>query len=456
MEIKQLALEGHLWDSLDRLMSLDYSFIFMLENHFLVGAQPFLIFESRGHEISLHWRNRKKEHFKKSDPLKFLNQCLAPYLKGFSKTPLFQGGMAGAVSYDAGRSLERLPVHAIDDQKLPEICMGFYDCAYLYPYNNGTGSIIAIALEEETTRDVQLKISSLASLLKSLPSSGPDKKLKRSFCLTSHMTSQQYIHVVQRAKDYIASGDIYQVNLSQKFSGPCHENPYKLFQGLIRQYPAPHASFFRTGLFSLVSLSPERLMKIEDKKVLTSPIKGTRRRGRTPAEDEKLKEELNKSPKDNAELLMIVDLERNDLGKVCEYESIRVRTQKRIETHPSVFHMVADIEGTLQKDVNHLDCLRALFPGGSITGAPKLRAMEIIEELEPTRRSFYTGALGFMGFNQYSDFSILIRTLICQNSILSFQVGGAIVSDSVPELEYEETLDKGRSFFDFFRCQTWE
>ncbi len=218
--------------------------------------------------------------------------------------------------------------------------------------------------------------------------------------------------------------------------------------------PAPFASYLNFPEVKIVSASPERFLRISGKKVQTRPIKGTRPRGKTTTEDGKLVRELLESKKDRAELVMIVDLERNDLGRVCEYGTVRVPELVTLEKHPTVYHLVGTVEGILREDKTHLDCLKACFPGGSITGAPKIRSMEIIEELEPTKRNIYTGAIGYLGFNGESDLNIVIRTLLFTKGKIFFQVGGGIVADSEPGKEYQETLDKAKALFTCLNRET--
>ena len=255
-----------------------------------------------------------------------------------------------------------------------------------------------------------------------------------------------------KAKEYIAAGDIYQVNLSQKFSARVDASPFQLYKTVRSLNPAPFASFLDCGDAAVISSSPERFLRISDRRVETRPIKGTRPRGRDRAADERLKAELLASAKDRAELVMIVDLERNDLGRVCEYGSISVPELITLESYATVLHLVSTITGRLKADQDHLDCIRAAFPGGSITGAPKIRAMEIIDELEPDRRGIYTGSMGYLGFNRQTDLNILIRTMLYRNGTVQFQVGGGIVADSDPALEYEETLHKGKALLAALGC----
>ncbi len=448
-----------------------YSFFFHHEKQILMGFNPFLIFKSKGSHVEIIKRNGEIKTFSSSDPLKELSKLYQSYASGFSETPFFQGGLIGYIGYDFARKLERTPHPSKDDQNFPDIVMGFYDCAYLYNSFETKGNIIAIALPGENQKDVQSKILELKKNLeissakkidvagdtrrRALPSAtfsehGGAVKWQDPlrFNWKSNFDKKNYLETIRKAKDYIAKGDIYQVNLSQRFTSEYHGDSFNLFQKLLIQNPAPHAAYFRTPDATLLSLSPERFLKIKNKFIQTSPIKGTRPRGQTPQQDKNLKEELLCSSKDAAELLMIIDLERNDLGRVCEYGSIHVSDLKRIETHPTVFHLAGDISGTLKEGLDVFDVLKATFPGGSITGAPKIRSMQIIEELEPTRRNIYTGTFGVIGFNAMTDLSILIRTLIHHEGTLSFQVGSGIVWDSDPQAEYEETLVKGKIFLE--------
>jgi anthranilate/para-aminobenzoate synthase component I len=267
--------------------------------------------------------------------------------------------------------------------------------------------------------------------------------------------------MILRAKEYIAAGDIYQVNLSQRFQCDVDASPADVYLALRAANPAPYCAYLDIGDAQILSSSPECFLNIHDRQVVTRPIKGTSPRESDP-------NELLCSPKDNAELLMITDLERNDLGKVCEFGSVAVRELKRVETYATVHHLVATVEGTLRRDVSHVDCVRACFPGGSITGAPKIRAMEIIDELEPHARGVYCGAIGYFGPNRDSQFNIAIRTVVYQPIVerasrplssdvgklngrdarsagrLTFHAGGGIVADSEPDAEYDETLAKAR------------
>jgi para-aminobenzoate synthetase component 1 len=244
--------------------------------------------------------------------------------------------------------------------------------------------------------------------------------------------------------EYIAAGDVFQVNLSQRFTARGRPDPLDLYLRLKTNSPAPFGAFLQWNDLAVISASPEWFYQTRGDHLVTRPIKGTRPRGSNSDDDARLAAELLTSPKDRAELTMIVDLERNDLGRVCEYGSVVVRDPLSIESFAQVHHLVATVEGKLRRDAGPVDVIRALFPGGSITGAPKIRAMEIIDELEPNRRGLYTGAIGYLSRGGASAFNIAIRTILVEGDRASFQVGGGIVADSDPEGEYEETLAKGR------------
>jgi len=264
--------------------------------------------------------------------------------------------------------------------------------------------------------------------------------------ILSNVSRADFIAAVERALRYIRSGDIYQVNLSQRLAAPCLMSGWEFFQRLTGVSPAPFAAFLDCGGFQIASSSPELFLRLSGPHIQTRPIKGTRPRAADPTRDAQLTYELQTSPKEMAELVMITDLLRNDLGKVSEYGSVQVPELVRLERYAQVQHLVSSVEGRLRSDVTHFAAFASCFPGGSISGAPKIRALEIIEELEPVTRGPYTGALGYLGFNRESQLSILIRAAICREGMAYFHVGAGIVADSVPAAEYEETLAKAGGF----------
>jgi aminodeoxychorismate synthase component I len=268
-----------------------------------------------------------------------------------------------------------------------------------------------------------------------------------SAAIWSNLSKADFIERVKCTQSYIRSGDIYQVNLAQRLSAVCPASCWDLFLQLRAASPAPFAAYLDCGEFQIASSSPELFLRMSGRHVLTRPIKGTRPRAADPTRDAQLSYELQTSAKEMAELVMITDLLRNDLGRVCEFGSVEVPELVRLERYPQVQHLVSTVEGRLRRQITHLGAFASCFPGGSITGAPKVRAMEIIDELEPTARGPYTGALGYLGFNRESQVSIIIRAAICRDSQAFFHVGAGIVADSVPEAEYEETLAKAKGFF---------
>jgi para-aminobenzoate synthetase component 1 len=414
-----------------------------------LGAEPAGWFRSRGGENELCWGGRRASW--RGDPFDAVRRILARQpLLAPEGAPPFVGGAVGYFGYDLRYYVERLPCQGRDDLGLPDCFLGFYDAVLAYDHD--TGQLLVCARDSGSAGRLVEFVGRLTSP-PAPPRSGEGRRSELDTWkptggnrpLRSNFTRSAYLRTVRRVLDYIAAGDIYQVNLSQRFSTRFTGKPFALYERLRWQSPAPFAVYLDLGELAILSASPERFLRIAGREVCTRPIKGTRPRGATPAEDERLAAELLASAKDRAELVMIVDLERNDLGRVCEYGSVRVPELIRLETHPTVFHLVATVTGRLRPEVAPVDCLRACFPGGSITGAPKIRAMEIIEELEPTHRGPYTGAIGYLGWDGSCDLNIAIRTLTLAGGEAHFQVGGGIVADSDPDAEYEETLDKGRA-----------
>lgn len=417
------------------------------------GFSPFLVFKSKGKEVEII--SPQKRTFLEGNPWEILANLFSRYQGApLDKLPFpFSCGAVGYFSYDLGRYLEEIPEYANDDLNLPECYLGFYDNVVIFDHWEKKSWICAtnktklqnfekkVLLNQESSSEVLSP--TFLGLCEYQRSNLGSEKVRGNF------TYRGYLKAIKKAKDYIAAGDIYQVNLSQRFMVDDAEPfvPWEVYKTLRRINPAPFACYLNFPEVKIVSASPERFLRISGRKVQTRPIKGTRPRGKTPAEDGKLARELLESKKDRAELVMIVDLERNDLGRVCEYGTVKVPKLVTLEKHPTVYHLVGTVEGILRKDKTHLDCLKACFPGGSITGTPKIRSMEIIEELEPTRRSIYTGTIGYLGFNGESDLNIVIRTLLFTNGKIYFQVGGGIVTDSEPEKEYQETLDKAKALF---------
>lgn len=397
-----------------------------------------------------------------------LEQGLARYrMETLPGLPPFQGGAAGLLGYDLGRQLERLPQPAIDEFQMPCLAIGFYDVVLAYDHQEHRAWIISLGLPEtdpvRRQRRADDRMREMESLLDvsrrrisapvppqvdRFPTTLPNTSLAPQFVvngpngLTSNFSREGYLTAVERAIEYIRAGDIFQVNLAQRLLFPARDDAIALYQRLRRQNAATFAAYFDLGAFQIVSASPERFLQVRAGEVEARPIKGTRLRTRSPEADLFSGDELQDSEKDRAENVMIVDLLRNDLSRVCTPQSVRVSELCRLESYEYVQHLVSVVQGTLRSDHAPLDLMRAAFPGGSITGAPKVRAMEIIAELEPTARGAYCGALGYFGFDGACDTSILIRTITAGRGWWQAPVGGGIVAQSLPEREYAETWHK--------------
>ena len=374
----------------------------------LFGAEPGLVLRSYGTTVEL-WTRAGTQRFS-GNPFEVLRDLLRERAGG-------QGAAVGYLAYELKRFVEDVPARARDDLGLPECHLSFYDrVARFDPHPLATGHAVA-------------------------PRHSP---LSDADAPPSNFGPEAYKRAVQRVRDYIVAGDIYQVNLSQRFSLPLAGDPFDAYLRLRDRNPAPFAAYIAMPEARVLSASPERFLSFDPvtRRVQTRPIKGTRPRGRTVAEDEALAAALLASVKDRAENVMIVDLERNDLGRVAVIGSVRVTELAALETFPTVFHLTSSVEATLRDDRDLVGLLLAAFPGGSITGAPKIRAMEIIDELEPAARGVYTGAIGYIGFDGRMDLNIAIRTIVVKGGMAYFQAGGGIVADSVPEMEYQETLHK--------------
>lgn len=369
--------------------------------------------------------------------------------------PPFAGGAAGFFGYDLGRTLEKLPPrakpYAVDDQHLPDMAIGFYDTVLAFDHLEHRLLIVSTGLPERDEEARCLRAKRRAGEIRERIA---DRRAapRRAFAnaalgVTSNFTRADYERAVARVVDYIHAGDIFQANLSQRFEARlgAGDTPYDLHLRLREKSPAPFSSFFNFGAGVLVSSSPERFLSVRDGAVETKPIKGTRPRGATREEDERLAAELLASGKDRAENVMIVDLLRNDVSRVCQDGTVAVEKLCALESFSHVHHLVSTVQGRLREGMRSVDLLAACFPGGSITGAPKLRAMEIIAELEPTTRGPYCGAIGYLSFDGGMDTAIAIRTMIVAGDRVTFQAGGGITAESDPAAEYEETIDKARA-----------
>jgi para-aminobenzoate synthetase component 1 len=431
-----------------------------LGRYSFVGSNPFLVMSSRGTEITLVRGDEREVQY--GNPFDVLGKLLEKYKLDHCPAPVpFLGGAVGYLSYDLCHFIERLPSTAIDDLEFPESHFAFYHSVLAFDLLERRIWLVSTGFPEmEEGRRLAQARARLEEMKDWLYSALPAQELSfepaeesGDILLKSNFTPDEYTKTVDRVRQYIAAGDVFQVNLSQRFEADLAMSPYELFRRLRKANPSPFASYLNFQGVTIVSASPERFLRVQSDLVETRPIKGTRPRGRDPAEDESLAQELVHSIKDRAENIMIVDLERNDLGRVCRYGTVKVTELAILETFPTVFHLTSTIVGRLRQGKSNIDLLKATFPGGSITGAPKVRAMEIIDELEPTKRSVYTGSIGYLSFNGDLDINIVIRTLLIREGKAYFQVGGGIVYDSDPEAEYAETLDKAKALIQALRVQ---
>ena len=396
------------------------------------------------------------------DALAVLGERLSPYSSPkLAGLPPFQGGAAGMISYDLGRQLERLPRPRTDEFQLPALAVGLYDVVLAWDHLESRAWIVSHGWPERQgdarRHRAQQRLDQFRTWLTAEPQPvGPragDRAVRSESLvpqyavgaipgLTSTFSRDAYLQAIRRAIDYIVAGDIFQVNLSQRLLFPAHDDAGDLYLRLRERNPATFAGYFDLGEFQIASASPERFLCVADGQAEARPIKGTRQRTSWPEADLFAGDELRASEKDRAENVMIVDLLRNDLSRVCRPESVQVSQLCELESYEFVQHLVSAVRGTLSEGCRPLDVLRAAFPGGSITGAPKVRAMQIIAELEPPARGAYCGSLAYLGFDGSLDASILIRTITAGRGWWQFPVGGGIVAQSLPAAEYDETWHK--------------
>jgi len=361
----------------------------------------------------------------------------------------FVGGWIGYFTYEAGARLERAIPDGRYETSLPIAHFNLYDAGAIFDHDRNQWLLFAVDWPDGCFSHRPTISARLRALRHALvdPPRHPRRSQRQPPEVSTNLSKADYCRRVETALHYVASGDVYQVNLSQRFEATMDVDPLSLYLDLRSASPAPFAAFLPSNETSIISASPELFLRLRGRHVLTRPIKGTRPRSLDPVLDEAYRHDLMDSPKDHAELAMIVDLLRNDLGRVCSFGSVHVLDEGAIESHPSVFHRVATIEGTLAAGQNWSDLLRATLPGGSITGAPKIRAMQIINELEPTPRGIYCGAIGWIGLDGSMTMNVAIRTMTYRMGVVRWYAGGAIVADSDPQLEYEESLAKAGGMF---------
>ncbi|MFC7372333.1 anthranilate synthase component I family protein [Fictibacillus iocasae] len=416
-------------------------------NYSIMGLNPFAVLEGKGQLLKIT-QNKGKTSIKEGPLLESMKTWFSDYVTDpVPGLPEFTGGAIGYVSYDVAREIEKLPTIAKDDLNMPDLFFYVFDDVFVYEHDSETLWIII----NERIGNADLAQQRLTYWNEKWTSSEPQKTSAHSFesntesrhdDLSVSMTEETFIQAVEKIQEYITAGDVFQVNLSVRQSKPLQTEPFSIYKELRRINPSPYMSYLQAPQFEIVSGSPELLVKKKGNVASTRPIAGTRPRGRTEEEDLDLAHTLINDEKERAEHVMLVDLERNDLGKVCAYGTVEVDEFMVIERYSHVMHIVSNVRGELKDGVDAFDCLRATFPGGTITGAPKVRTMEIIEELEPVRRGLYTGSIGWFGFNGDSEMNIVIRTITAKEGIAHVQAGAGIVIDSVPAAEYKESLKK--------------
>jgi anthranilate synthase component I len=441
------------------------SFSFLLESveggervgrYTYFGANPFQIIASRGAQITVDHAGRRREE--SGNIFRFLaevaNAYHPVYLRGL---PPFSAGAVGYLSYETVRTLERLPPRVKHDVELDDSLFMYFTELIAFDHVQHRMYLIANVLTEQggesLTEKYEQAVRRLDQLERALrrplvlpPSSRPKGRLR----FASNLTKEQYETMVERGKEYIRAGDVFQVVLSQRLAIPVRVPPFEVYRALRVINPSPYMYFLGIGKATILGSSPEMLVKVSGRSVEYRPIAGTRQRGKTEEEDQRFERELRTDQKERAEHIMLVDLGRNDLGRVAEYHSVKPREIMFVERYSHVMHLVSSIQGTLRSDANGYDALAACFPAGTLTGAPKVRAMEIIDELEPTRRGLYGGSILYVDFSGNLNACIVIRTALIKEGRAYLQAGAGIVADSVPALEYEESLNKAQAMLKAF------
>lgn len=415
-----------------------------------VVARPFLVFSSSGSRCSIETRAGIQENY--GNPWHLLDEVMARYeLLEEVDHPFPLGGCFGFWGYDLKNFVEpKLSRRAVNDLEVPDSWVGFYSSVLVVDHHLGKTWIVATGLGEDGLRTLERCANEIRFWKETTALGGRERRESGpgAGAVQSNLTSEQFIAAVEKAQHYIQNGHIYQVNLSHRLSADWHHSGWDFFLRLKDASPAPFSAYLHCGDFELASSSPEMFLRMSGSQIRTRPIKGTRPRHADPTRDAQFSYELQTSSKEISELVMITDLLRNDLGRVCEFGSVQVPDLVRLEKYPHVQHLVSTVEGRLRSDVTHFAAFSSCFPGGSITGAPKFRAMEIIDELELLSRGPYTGALGYLGFNRETQLSIAIRTGLVIDGKIHFNVGAGIVADSIAAAEYNETLAKAAGFLE--------
>lgn len=412
-------------------------------NYSIIGLDPWAIISGKNETLTI---NTGRETIVKTGPLlSSMQQWLSSYkTEPNHLLPEYQGGAIGFLSYDLIRQIEELPNQSEDDLNTEDLYFLLFDEVFVFDHKEELFWIIT-HYEQGQIADAEKRLIELEKLWIAPINVQPldyDDSYEKSEFLEASLSENEFKNAVKKVQDYIANGDVFQVNLSVRQGKKLHTHPFHIYEKLRQINPSPYMSYFQTPDFQLVSGSPELLVKKQGEEISTRPIAGTRSRGKDAAEDERLAKTLIENEKEVAEHVMLVDLERNDLGRVSRFGSVEVNELMVIEKYSHVMHIVSNVRGKLDPAYDLYDVIKATFPGGTITGAPKIRTMEIIEELEPVRRGIYTGSIGWIGYNGNMELNIAIRTMVIKNGYAYVQAGAGIVIDSNPEAEYKESLKK--------------
>jgi aminodeoxychorismate synthase component I len=430
-----------------------------ISRYSFIGIEPYLTFTAKNSLIEIDYRERKSvSHGRPLHRLRELvNAVRQEPLEGL---PPFQGGAAGMFSYDFVRYFENLPSMPEDDLAVPDAHFFMFDRVIAFDVSKEKCWIIispgarslapgfseSISHEEDFYEEAKVHIKRIAELIGQDDVAMPEETEGKAIAIVAETDKEQYMAMVRRAKEYIAAGDIFQANLSLRLSADIGDaDPLVIYEILRKVNPSPFAAYLDFGGYQIVSSSPERLVRVNGRDVDTRPIAGTRPRGKDLRGDDEMKAELLLNEKERAEHIMLIDLERNDMGKVCDYGSVHVDELMTTEQYSHVIHIVSNVRGVLAEGMDCFDVIRATFPGGTITGVPKVRCMEIIDELEQRRRGPYTGSIGYIGYNNNMDLNIIIRTFLVKAGKAYVQAGAGIVADSDPEREYYESLKKAEA-----------
>jgi para-aminobenzoate synthetase component I len=449
---EKIAIPKDEWFFIYKQLSEEQSHHVLLESgrggqFSIIGLKPFAILEGSNHRLKV--TNKFETYELEGNPLHVMRKWMHQYAASSNPDlPDFQGGAIGFINYDYVRYIERLPSIAKDDLQMPDLYFLVFDDVFVYDHHSEElWLIVNDTVSNETAALERLTFYKTQWTAESKRGEGELSKQSYSPALDVSMSEKAFTEAVEKIQQYIGQGDVFQVNLSVRQSQPLGTTPFHIYEKLREINPSPYMGYMHGSDFQIVSSSPELLIKKRGSQLSTRPIAGTRSRGKTDEEDQQLANELIHNEKERAEHVMLVDLERNDLGRVCEYGTVHVDEFMVIERYSHVMHIVSNVRGKLQPYKDYVDVIDAVFPGGTITGAPKVRTMEIIEELEPVRRGVYTGSIGWIGFNGDMELNIVIRTLVAKDGYAYVQAGAGIVIDSNPKHEYKESLKKATALW---------